>query len=246
MRADGATMPDVAREREAEPRAGRRSVHGGDDRLLAAQRRAHPRADPGVGIEPLDARRRGSVGRLREIEAGAERASRPRDDDDAHRVRPPRRRPGGGERRGERAVHGVQLVGAIERDRPNAVGGRLDQEVRVVGHAESCRPPHLLSSGRSVALAAPRRRGERLRDLARELGEPDEVGAVAVASSPRAPRASSTTSRPGQRAGVRRVAQQHAEAGDGAREAHRLRGRAAARRRTGCVTSLLRSPSGSL
>src|SRR3982751_4985892 len=61
------------------------------------------------------------------------------------------------------------------------------------------------------------------RQLGRTLREMDEVGAVAVGVlSTRAARERDDV-RPGERSRVRRVAQQHAEAGDGAGELHRYR-----------------------
>src|SRR6478735_6854930 len=73
-----------------------------------------------------------------------------------------------------------------------------------------------------------RRDGNVARELGGQLGKTDEIRPVAVAIVAARPARELEHGRPRQLAGIRRVAKQHAEAGDRAREAHRLGGLPAA------------------
>src|SRR5215207_11761312 len=83
-----------------------------------------------------------------------------------------------------------------------------------------CRAPSITHSNDG-------RRRESLRELARKLGEPNEVGAVSVAIITTRAAREIDDLLPLERSRVRRATQQHPEPGDGAGESHRLGGASA-------------------
>ena len=144
-------MPYVAGQHVDEAEARDRAVHRGDHRLAQAQCRVRRDAEAAERLlEVLDA-----TPELREVGAGAERATCPRDDDDPHVRVVVVAQQRGGVLLGQGGGHSVEPLGAVERDGRDAVLDSRQQRRYGVAHG-------VLRIGRAVrtTIVSARLRGE--------------------------------------------------------------------------------------